>query len=688
MTNCSGYYRSNGSNFFLRPAGNALYTQPYPYALSDLITDAKGTYSISSNYSGSVSVSSAGMTSDNFRSCLAGYDQLRYRYSFDLDIASTGSFCLEDLDEDLNNCLNGQIKVVDGVLTSINDAGTPESQELALNFESNFHYLTQKALNTEPFLNVLAADVWEDCAIIYGGVPAGNITNNITAVNYLTGPASSNNLMEELRAIAQAGFAHCFVQVDGKLTADPWWDCSREGDFDLEIPCSFVLKADRVFQATPPPTVIRVRGGFNATYNCGEVEFSDVRTSTETERSGYESFGGGSRKCTYVGINQKEVEVVNNNLAGDAEDLKNADIVISGMSVRDIKKIEDGHYKFTAETGSFFKGSTDFYSAIKGKKRQNHPESSRAVDSLRDELVRPNKMVDTMRDAILDRPSTTAGQAFGSGISGGIGHKDPTYTSKEPSLNQIEVVVYDPAAILQWGVIEEQVENKYITCKDHLTKLAVARFQQWKMEQNTWDIEIVPMPCLQLNDYVRIQLPHIAGCSARYVEGIIAGIDVSYSGDTGETVMKLVVWGTEELCNTTYTCGNLITNFCGINGDGNWEGAGVGPNNVGGVSNDALTLITFGNFGYAYVYLTQPCMEVGADYAISFDAELLEGASSGLTFNIVGGGVSVAIPATGTYSYTFTAASASHVMKWECLTMGVLNHWRVKNIVITKVITG
>ena len=60
----------------------------------------------------------------------------------------------------------------------------------------------------------------------------------------------------------------------------------------------------------------------------------------------------------------------------------------------------------------------------------------------------------------------------------------------------------------------------------------------------------------------------------------------------------------------------------------------------------------------------------------------------GLVFNVVGGGISVAIPATGTYSYSFAATGASHVFKWECFTMGVLNHWRIKNILLTKTIIG
>jgi hypothetical protein len=655
--------------------------------MADLITEASGTYSLTSNYSASLTVASAGLTSDSFRSCAGGFDQLRYSYTFNLDVDTPATAC-DEIPEEIFSCLSGQIKIVDGVLNSIGDDHQIEAKDLSLTFESRYQYLTQKALNTEPFLNILASTVWEDCAVIYGGVPALSLTNNIVAQNYLVGPATSNNMMEELKAIAQAGFAHCFVQVDGKLTADPWWDCSRVGDYDHEIPCYLVLNANRVIQVTPPPTVIRVRGGFQTSYNCGETTFSDVRTSTDTDRSGYESFGGGSRKCVYVGINQKEVDIVNNNLAGDREDLKNADIVVSGISVRDVKNIEDGHYKFSAETGGFFQGSTDFYSAIKGKKRQNAPESTRAVESLRDEIVRPTKMVDNLRDAIVDRPTTVGGQAFGSGVSGGVGHRDPTFTSKEPSVNQTEVVVYDPAGISRWGVIEEQIDNKYIVCKDHLTKLAVARFQQWKMEQNTWELEIAPMPCLQLNDYVRVELPIIAGCSQTYIEGVVSGISSSYDGETGATSMKIIVWGTEELCDTTYVCGNLITNFCGINGDGDWEGAGVGVNNVGDVSNDALTLITFGTFGYAYVYLTQPCMEDDANYTITFDAELLEGVSSGLVFNIVGGGISVAIPATGTYSYSFVATGASHVFKWECLTMGVLNHWRIKNIILTKTIIG
>lgn len=652
---------------------------PIDITFSTQISKASATYSLTSNYVGNAEISNI--------NCEFDFNSLRDRYRIVSNISS--DICGGLPEGDLKECLEGtaQFVIVDGLISSIDKSYAVSENVVNISFESITSWLSTKAISTEPFSYVLVSTAFTDIVSIYGGVPSGNFNNLIVADKYISGPVNGNNFLEELRSIAQAGSSHLFTQVDGKLTASPWWACSQQGNYDIEIPCLLVVKATKVVSNNAPPTILRVRGAFTNTWDCGEVSFSDSQTDFDDKI--HAGLGAGSKKCVLVGISQKDAEIVNYNLAASKEDLQNANVNVEGLSLRDIVELDSGRMKMrVTDTDQFIeKGQKQFYTSITGTKKREKddiPEISPTIDS----FTNPYKFMGLFRDTLMNRAPMMGGQAFGRGFSGGAGNQHPSLNNREPSSSQLELIVYDVDGINAWGINEEQIENKYVTCKEDLLDIAIMRFQQWRMEQDAWEVEIVPMPCLELNQYVLIELPQTADCGATTVEGIISGIQFDQDVGSATATMKLSILGTGTLCDNEYFCGNLINNFCGTGGSGEWSGSGTNQYSVGNISNDSLVLLTIGSFGYSYVYIDQPCLTIGDQYTITFLAEFLDGTNPTLLFNVDAGGIGGLITSTGYYSYNFTASADTHQMLWSLYTVNVLNFWRVSQITLTKTVTA
>jgi hypothetical protein len=644
-------------------------------SFSQKVESATATYSLNGDYSASLTVVDVNQD-------IEVTPRLRVYHQFDLDINS--AFCSGEYSPTVEGYFSGSFKMVDGILSGISVDAAPESSIVTMTFESKFEWLKSKSVNTEPFVGIAADSVFDAVAVVYGGTFSSFITNNTSPV-LISGPAIGNNLYDELKLIAQAGYSHLVVQTDGQLSTEPWYEVGRA--LDYEIPCSAVISYSKVLNTNRPPSILKVRGNTQGYYACGEQDFSDLKTSSDSDVSGYESLGGGAKKCLRIGVAQKDAEVVNYNLTGKKEDLLNARVDITGMSLREVKAINDGTLTSVITDGDFIqKGSVSFYTSITGNRKPD-TEVETKVDNLRATTVPPYEFITSIGDRLMKRAPSRLGQGFGSGVSGGIGHVSPTLTNREISDKQIEVSVYWPAAISAWGVVEEQMENKYVICKEHLCKLAVQRFRQWIMEQNTYEVEVVPIPGIKLNDYVTIDLPKQRFTDViASLEGIISGVSVDWNAETSQTTMKLSVMSVAELGNETFLSSNLINGFCGINGDGEWAGTGTSPSEVGNVNGETLVLLTVGA-GYAYVQMDQPCMTVGETYTITFDAEFAFGTSPYLSFSVPGTGLTVAIPATGSYSYNFVAVGNTHTLLWEVASTES-NYWKVRNIILTRTFNG
>ena len=667
-----------------------------PYETCDLkvsfdarILSASATYSLISNYQGNITVADPeGDIGENY---------ILRRYSIDVSVDS--SVCDDtELTLDQVNCLSGTIKIASGIISNISySVDHLGARQADISLDSFFARTNSRAISTEPFYQIDANSVLEDICTIYLGIPADLIDMNAVP-RFISGPCDGNNALEELRAIAQAGLSHLFVQTNGKLTAEPWLACEAA---EFDIPCAVINSASRVMNNEIPPTVIRVRGGHIQSIDCGETNFTDTRTSSVAGRAGYESLGGGVGKTVYTGIPQSEAEVSFFNLSADKKDLFNANIATEGLnndsqytSLSQIVDIQDGKYTFRVTGGEredfLGKGSKEFYTKIAGKMTPDDFKKKRKDKQSKKDNVKTAKQVRRLSDVLSNRPPVfESGPAFGSGMKGGVGHNDADNSGAEGSRTQLEVLVIDPVLIDIHGVKEEQIDNPYVICKEDLFRIGVRRFQQWRMEQNAWEVELAAaLPCLRINQMVTFTPPPSAQVPApTAVKGVISGISYDYSPPS--VTQKLTILGVDSLCDTTYTSSNLIPNFCGVNGDsGSWTGSGTTNQQMGNISNDALLLYSGGVAGVSFVFLTQECMEVGGEYVISFQAEFLDGVVSALAFKVADSAAntiaSSAIPITGTYTYAFTATDDTCVFRWDLATVGTSNFWKIFNIQLIK----
>lgn len=659
-----------------------------PPSFNDRITSASSTYSLVGNYQANINVSDVDGSIDS------SYILKRYEINVTVDGSVSQDYAADPLEPIQEDCFKGVIKIASGIISNISysiDFTGNRQADIAL--DSFYARLNSKAISTDPFYQLDTTEVLGSVATIYLGVPVEFLDFN-TIPRIVNGPAEGNNAMEELRNIAQAGFSHLFVQTNGKLTAEPWLACEEA---ELEIPCAAIKSVSRVINNELPPTVVRVRGGSVQSYNCGTVDFTDARTSNVSGRSGYDSIGGGLSKTVVVGIPQKDAEVTFNNLTGKKEDLYNANIYTDGVSLRKATEIADGRYAFavTGETEFLEKGGKEFFSKISGNQVPDDFKERNGVDKLsKKDNVKNSKKLKRLTDVLRGRPPIfESGPAFGSGTKDGVGHNDSENTSREQSRTQLEVSVVDPILVNLFGVKEEQIDNPYVICKEDLFWIGVRRFQQWKMEQNAWEVDIAPMPCLRINQMVSFTPPPSAGVpNPTPVKGVISGISNNFSADSSSLTQKLTILGVDSLCQTTYNSSNLIANFCGVNGDGNWSGSGTSSQSMGNISNDCLFLYTKGTTGAAFVFLTQPCMEVGGTYTIAFNAELLSGAMPQLTFKVTDSLAStiqsISISGTGSYIANFVATDDQCVFKWDLVTIGTPNFWRISNVTLFKTVVA
>lgn len=656
-----------------------------PLSFNDRITSASSTYSLVGNYQANINVSDIDGSIDS------SYILKRYEIDITVDGTVSQDYAAIPLESIQEECFKGVIKIASGIISNISYtidfAGTRQAD---ISLDSFYARLNSKAISTDPFYQLDTTEVLGSVATIYLGVPVEFLDFN-TIPRIINGPAEGNNAMEELRNIAQAGFSHLFVQTNGKLTTEPWLACEEA---ELEIPCAAIKSVSRVINNEMPPTVVRVRGGSVQTYNCGKVDFTDARTSSVSGRSGYDSIGGGLSKTVVVGIPQKDAEVTFNNLTGKKEDLYNGSIATQGsVSLRDLTKISDGKLSvsMTGDDGFLEKGGREFWSKISGNQIPSDFQERNGLNKIsKKDHVKNSKKLKRLSEVMRGRPPIfESGPAFGSGTKDGVGHNDSENTSREQSRTQLEVTVVDPILVNLYGVKEEQVDNPYVICKEDLFWIGVRRFQQWRMEQNAWELDIAPMPCLRINQMVTFTPPPSADVpNPTPVKGVISGISNDYSADSASLSQKLTILGVDTLCQTAYNSSNLIANFCGVNGDGNWSGSGTSNQSMGNISNDCLFLYTKGVTGAAFVFLTQPCMEVGGEYTITFNAELMSGLLPALTFKITdslaGTIQSISITGTGSYIANFIATDSHCVFKWDLVTIGNPNFWRVSNVTLFK----
>jgi hypothetical protein len=285
------------------------------------------------------------------------------------------------------------------------------------------------------------------------------------------------------------------------------------------------------------------------------------------------------------------------------------------------------------------------------------------------------------------RLNAGGGPAGGGGSPNQGGNRSRDKNADEAVEVQIEITVDDPDLQAKYGVITEQIENRYVGFKEKLADIAIRRFQEVKMRMTTWNVELAYLSCLGLNNVVEFNTPETADGGVVAVQGLLTALHVSYDS-APKVKMSGTVESFEDIGATDYIVGNLLL-------DPEMKGVGDTDWSIG-VTGDAFAQVADG-FGFidvpfastGNVILTQPQMEVGASYTISFD-QVLELGSDDVVLEItdVGGVIDLSnLQGTASVSVTFVARETTTFFSWGVL--GVVNdsRYRITNVFLSKAVT-
>lgn len=552
------------------------------------------------------------------------------------------------------------------------------------NVVSYHDYLKNKPINTEQFKDVDLSIVLSDIASTYAGLRLGLLDFNIpVGFTNILGPVSGNSTLDELKKLAQAGYANLFTQVGGKLTIEQWKD--HTSPVDYVIPSELLTSAEKSPVSPGRVTMVKCRGAGVSKYDCGKQVFTDSRTST-TANGGYSNIAGPKNSCAVSGIPTPTLNLSFDNLAAAKEDVKNAEIESDNVDTSEVFNVEDGSFTtaITNTDGSYFgPGKTDFQVMVSGFKRPHYEYTT--GDGMHP-IIGPiaQKRADGFQEmwsnqGIWPWPNNSF---YSGGFGNDQGNASGTYYADQTSIERIETSVINPA-ISDCGVRVEQIDNPYVMSKEVLFLIGIRRFQEMHMQENTWLIEVPYIPCLKINQVVQFNPSCQEGCSDTEITGLIAGIEIRYDAKPDVT-MKIVVWGFECLGGTAYISENLIISPCAgaesaaINP---WIASAIDLNSQAQVDEYSGTLYTFGFPSEASLDLVQDEMVNGHDYTVSFDYELIEG--FGILEFTHPGGLST-FSGNGSHSSTFTAGFLNFTFEWLLRNTFVPTMYQITNIKLTK----
>jgi len=601
-------------------------------------------------------------------------------------------------------CFFGNIQWVNGLIASVEETEVLSQRMSQFRVKSFFARLGRKPINTEADIGT-ANTALTRIAVVYAAVPAALYSFNV-AEKGVCGPISGGNLIDEMRQVAQAGEGTLFVNELGVLRADSWKD--NTDSTDTVIPDEAVRSAKIARNDAFLPSRIRTRGCFFSQYDL-VVSLNDDQSQQGPGTSG-NSGTGATTKCIKTGVPIENVEVKFSKVKATAKDLKSAVFSVIGFVVEKFKELLDGAAKLDIVPGAgYLLKSADAPTAyeetivdIRGHKRKPREEDADELKHRpgKDDATR-DKAIGKMSEALIGKGGVmlptfqlSKGPVGGGGTVNQSQHRSTVRLESEYSETQIEMVVTDPDLQTEFGIITEQIENRYVPSKETLFDISVRRFQEIKMERNSWEVETAYLPCIKLNDIVQFKTPLLQDGTQQTVIGLITALKVSYSPQPLAT-MSMVVESFEDIGATVYTSGNLILdpNMVGQDGGSEWSSAYSGPNAaaaVGGGFGFIAAGTTISTNNIASITLTQADMEVGASYTVYFTLAELSG-SKDVTFTILTGGG----PLTSTYSQaayesaTFTCGAASSTFTWD-VDIGPADpatYWAIYNVALTKTVT-
>jgi hypothetical protein len=578
--------------------------------------------------------------------------------------------------------LNSKVWVAGVVLSQEESFSGVDSTNLTV--ASYFNHLGEKPIYTQQFNYELLTNVIQIVSNFYAGIPVSLRTYNVSNTR-IRGPVQGNSIMDELRQLAQAGYAHLFVQVGGQLVMDPWKDHTYPPE--LTIPEEYIFDIGKAPYQFHNVNSVRVRGAEVPRTICGIQPLSDSRVSDNT--GGVSSIPGSSDKIAISGVPTPKMSSTFQNLSANQGDLKNAEVLADGADFKGKRQVEDGSFKsdMRKNNGSFFDSNPHTVTTlVVGDRKedaefrsgpQNNPVLERQQRKLANQHERQSR---ASMDQGYPIPWGSFGNSFGTSTPPGM---NMTYDVEQPSFSNIETFALNPW-LSNCGMKSEEISNKYVLSKERLFSIAIRRYQELKMEASTWNVELPYIPALRLNQVVRLEVPQKFDVVPREVIGVIAGIDLSHSAEAAETTMKVAIWSTDCLGNDVYVSGNLLQIGCA--GEDSLVGNPFETSNTttdahSGMDGGQLWLYSQGSF-LSFVELLHDEMTVGDMYTLSFEYETFGTVTPGLFSYGVN---STPISGTGTFNQSFASTGTSMILRWQ-LVSPTPCYMRFSNIILTKTV--
>jgi len=331
------------------------------------------------------------------------------------------------------------------------------------------------------------------------------------------------------------------------------------------------------------------------------------------------------------GIAQKDICAAIKGVKGNDKDLANAIIVVNG-------DVELGSYDSYSEQGDMevtltgpgdtYMGGPGDYTAEIGVTGETEPEyeytgPDSAYGQDGEQKSKPDKQLDQQGAALGGglgggiKPNK-GGPVGGSGSPNGGGNKDNDKKANDKEPTQIETIVEDPCLRDEFGVVEEQIENKMVPTKEQLFDIGVRRFREIKMERNKYSVELDYLPCLELNQVVEFNTPPTFEGGRRHVTGLLTEMKVSYN-PAPEAKMSIIVESFEDL---TGDCEIESETLLDINPEfTSQENTDFVDGSTGDASavteNGGITLYTAGGAPLSTAVYSHPTV-VDVDYIVQF----------------------------------------------------------------------
>jgi hypothetical protein len=561
-----------------------------------------------------------------------------YGKSLRMSPISVGLTCSADIVNvsGTSSLFTGDRTWINGLISNVENHEGISERGVSLDVKSFFARLAKRPIHTHVILGTTLTAL-AVVAVEYIGIPLSLF--NFTIGEYpMVGPVNGSNTFDEMKRITQAGHGMLYVDDTGTLVARPWKNILSA--VDVTIPTEAIVSAQMSRGSESIPSRIKVRGAYFSEYEAGEQNMTDSKSESGT---GIPSGSGGTGplfKCFINGLEDRILRFINRNVRGNPADWANAQIQVPANMVPELIRVmpervmvnmavqdPSGDSNYTSGSSGTYVNSTSADTgtpgivamAIVGQVRPQGEVNNPALQNrpLRDLMAAENRELKTVTFAFTGHPkSDVSGPAGGGGAPNKGGNKTPDQTADKSVEIQLEVYVVDPDLFDEFGLIDEEIENPYVNSMESLFDIAVQRFQELKMERNSWELQTAYLPGVHLNQVVTFTTPPLKDGSTKTVTGLLVGIKVDYSPDP-KVKMTLTVESFEDCGATTYVSSNIALDSRMV-GIGTTAWSIVGANASVG-NGRGLIYSPVGYVGNNGITLTQSGMEVGATYTLFFE---------------------------------------------------------------------